>query len=57
MPVPETGRILVVDDTPANIKLLDAVLGSQGYTVIPAASGAEALALVDEAPPDLVRSS
>lgn len=54
MPVPETGRILVVDDTPANIKLLDAVLGSQGYTVIPAASGAEALALVDEEPPDLV---
>jgi two-component system sensor histidine kinase/response regulator len=44
--VPETGRILVVDDTPANIKLLDAVLGSQGYTVMPAASGAEALALV-----------
>ncbi|HEX6382446.1 MAG TPA: response regulator, partial [Acidimicrobiia bacterium] len=52
--MPETGRILVVDDTPANIKLLDAVLGSQGYTVIPAASGAEALALVDEEPPDLV---
>ena len=52
--VPETGRILVVDDTSANIKLLDAVLGSQGYTVIPAASGAEALALVDQELPDLV---
>ena len=50
----ETGRILVVDDTPANIKLLDAVLGSQGYTVIPAASGAEALSLVDQEPPDLI---
>jgi DNA-binding response OmpR family regulator len=54
VPVPETGRILVVDDTPANIKLLDAVLGSQGYTVIPAVSGAEALALVEQEPPDLV---
>jgi adenylate cyclase len=52
--VGETGRILVVDDTPANIKLLDAVLGSQGYTVLPAASGAEALSLVDQEPPDLV---
>jgi DNA-binding response OmpR family regulator len=52
--VPEAGRILVVDDTPANIKLLDAVLSPQGYTVVPATSGADALALVDQEPPDLV---
>ncbi len=50
----ETGRILVVDDTPANIKLLDAVLSSQGYTVVPAAAGSEALALVDQEAPDLI---
>jgi adenylate cyclase len=52
--VAETGRVLVVDDTPANIKLLDAVLGSQGYTVVPATSGAEALALVEQEAPDLI---
>jgi CheY-like chemotaxis protein len=52
--VDDTGRILVVDDTPANIKLLDAVLTSHGYTVLAAASGAEALALAAEQPPDLV---
>jgi DNA-binding response OmpR family regulator len=52
--VSETGRVLVVDDTPANIKLLDAVLTSQGHTVVAAASGAEALSLVDQETPDLV---
>ena len=36
--------ILVVDDTPHNIRLLEAVLAPRGYTVIPATSGAEALA-------------
>lgn len=50
----ETGRVLVVDDTPANIKLLDAVLTSQGYAVVPAASGPEALSLVGQEVPDLV---
>jgi DNA-binding response OmpR family regulator len=54
MPVGETGRILAVDDTPANIKLLDAVLTSHGYVVVAAASGPEALSLVDEEAPDLV---
>ncbi|MFN0074046.1 MAG: adenylate/guanylate cyclase domain-containing protein [Chloroflexota bacterium] len=53
--MPETApRILVVDDTAQNIRLLDAVLSPRGYTVIPAASGHEALAAVDAAPPDLV---
>ena len=33
--------ILVVDDTPQNIKLLDALLTPHGYQVIPAASGEE----------------
>ena len=50
----ETGRVLVVDDTPANIKLLDAVLTPQGYTVVPATSGPDALALVEQETPDLI---
>jgi CheY-like chemotaxis protein len=52
--VAETGRVLVVDDTPANIKLLDAVLSSQGYTVVPAESGTEALSLAEQDAPDIV---
>ena len=46
--------ILVVDDLPANIKVLDAVLTPRGYRVIPAGSGTEALATVHTARPDLV---
>ncbi len=36
-------RLLVVDDAPQNIKLLDAVLSPRGYAVLPASSGEEAL--------------
>jgi class 3 adenylate cyclase/CheY-like chemotaxis protein len=50
----ESPRILVVDDTPQNIRLLDAVLSPRGYTVVPATSGEEALNAVAEAPPDLI---
>ena len=46
--------ILVVDDTPRNIKLLDALLTPRGYTVLPATSGPEALEKVVTAQPDLV---
>lgn len=47
-------KILVVDDTPANIKLLDAVLAPRGYTVVTAASGAEALEKIASERPDLI---
>src|SRR5688572_14073173 len=47
-------RVLVVDDTPQNIRLLDAVLSPRGYTVIPATSGQEALNAVAAAPPDII---
>jgi adenylate cyclase len=47
-------RILVVDDVQPNIRLLEAVLSTQGYEVIPASSGAAALDLVAERPPDLI---
>jgi len=47
-------KILVVDDTPRNVKLLADLLTVKGYSVSTAASGREALALVDAEPPDLV---
>ena len=36
-------RILVVDDTPANVKLLVDVLAAKGYEVDSAVNGEEAL--------------
>lgn len=48
------GRVLVVDDTPANVKLLADLLGVRGYAVTTAVSGEEALAKVRDARPDLV---
>ena len=50
----EPARILVVDDTPVNLKLLGDLLSAKGYAVSTAASGAEALEKIDQAPPDLV---
>jgi adenylate cyclase len=49
-----TWTILVVDDTPQNIKVLDAILGPRGYRVVTARSGAEALQKVRDEAPDLV---
>ncbi|MGH7311859.1 MAG: response regulator, partial [Candidatus Rokuibacteriota bacterium] len=47
-------RILVVDDTPHNVKLLADLLGARGYAVTTAAAGSEALALIEKECPDLV---
>ena len=47
-------RILVVDDVPENVRLLEALLTSRGYQVIAANDGASALELVASARPDLV---
>ena len=47
-------RILVVDDTPQNVKLLGDVLGMRGYDVTVAASGTEALECIAQHRPDLV---
>jgi len=47
-------RVLAVDDNAVNLMVLDQVLSSQGHNVIKAASGAEALARLDETPVDLV---
>ena len=46
--------ILVVDDLPQNVKLMDAVLTPRGFTVHTAASGEEALEWLSTQVPDLV---
>jgi adenylate cyclase len=47
-------KILVVDDEPRNVRLLEAILAPLGYAVVAAGSGTEALNKVAEEPPDLV---
>ena len=47
-------RILVVDDVPENVRLLDAVLSSHGYEILQATDGGTALELAATAEPDLV---
>lgn len=49
------GSILIVDDTPANVRLLEAILTTHGHAAHGVPSGAEALAVIQsDAPPDLV---
>lgn len=47
-------RVLVVDDTPANLSLLLDALGEANYEILVAESGRSALALLDHTTPDLV---
>jgi CheY-like chemotaxis protein len=47
-------RILVVDDVPENVRLLEAVLTSRAYDVVSATDGRVALELAASAKPDLV---
>lgn len=48
------GMILVVDDTPANLRLLTDILTQSGYTVRPAPNGALALKSAQVSPPNLI---
>lgn len=48
------GRVVVVDDLPANVRLSATYLARDGYEVSTAANGIEALALVRSTHPDLV---
>ena len=52
--MPAQAKILVVDDTPHNVKLLVDLLGVKGYAVATAATGEEALAKLAADKPDLV---
>ena len=47
-------KILVVDDEPAQLRLVEQILSGNGYGVIKAASGEEAIRLVYEGKPDLI---
>lgn len=47
-------KILVVDDMPANLKLLEAKLINEFYEVVTASSGIEAIKIVENDPPDLI---
>ncbi|MEX0892365.1 MAG: diguanylate cyclase [Gemmatimonadota bacterium] len=49
-----TGRILVVDDNRDNVEIIATRLRYRGYEMIEATNGEEALAAVDEQPPDLI---
>jgi class 3 adenylate cyclase len=50
----EPATVLVVDDQPVNVRLLDAVLSPRGYRIVGVSSGEEALATLREEPVDLV---
>ncbi len=47
-------RILIADDTPASLSLLASVLEPQGYEVLTATNGRDALQLAARSFPDLV---
>ncbi len=49
-----TARILLVDDVPANVKLLEAGLSAEYFDVITATNGKDSLALCARAECDLV---
>jgi len=50
----EPARILVVDDVPQNVKLLADLLTHEGYDIVTASNGVEALAQIENTKPDLV---
>ncbi|HST44673.1 MAG TPA: hybrid sensor histidine kinase/response regulator, partial [Luteimonas sp.] len=49
-----SGRILVVDDQPANLRVVSALLARHGYDVVVASNGEEALAIASAQVPDLM---
>lgn len=50
----DRGNILVVDDTPDNLRLLSVMLSEQGYKVRKALNGQTALNTIHQVPPDLI---
>lgn len=49
-------RILIVDDAPENITILDVILRDEGFETLTAANGKEALEQARTTPPDLIVS-
>src|SRR5437764_15040369 len=49
-----SGRVLVVDDVEANVKLLEAKLSSEYFDVLSACSGRAALEIADSELPDVI---
>ena len=47
-------RILIVDDNPTNVKVLQTRLVAEGYEVVTAADGEEGLAAAKQQIPDLI---
>jgi class 3 adenylate cyclase/CheY-like chemotaxis protein len=52
--VKSSPKILAVDDTPENLRLLEAILGPRGYHLVTAESGTAGLEAVHREQPDLV---
>lgn len=52
--MPSSDRILVVDDVPENLLLIDAILQSQGFNIIKASNGVLALEQIRITPPHLI---
>jgi putative two-component system response regulator len=53
-PVLPAGKVLVVDDVSANVELLKTLLTREGYKVVTASDGEQALEMVETEHPDLV---
>ena len=51
---PYQGRILVVDDTSANIQAVTAILREHGYQISVATNGRQALSVLERVRPDLI---
>ncbi|CEI84704.1 PleD family two-component system response regulator [Ehrlichia minasensis] len=49
-----TAKVLIVDDLPANIKLLQAKLMSEYYNVLTATNGMDAIKIAEEKHPDII---
>ncbi|ABA23222.1 Response Regulator Receiver Signal Transduction Histidine Kinase [Trichormus variabilis ATCC 29413] len=54
LPTAQSGKILVVDDSPDNVFLIKTILEEEGYTVSTAENGISALAELQASPCDLV---
>jgi len=51
---PASSHVLIVDDVARNLQVVGTLLRNEGYEVMPATSGAQALERVQAEPPDLI---